>query len=177
MQEMWVQSPDQQDPLEKKMTTHSSILAWKIPWTEEAGRLQSMGSQKSWAWLSDYTTSNVLSGSKNPNPFLSCLMVPPRYEADAQGLGDWTGSRWCWGVSPPEGDGPSTDTALFQFHSLAFWSPWTTSVLAPPPAPSSSPGPVGGAPWLSKRQDNWRGSRWLAKDHGAPGSFDQSGSP
>ena len=36
-----------EDPLEKEMTTHSSILAWEIPWTEEAGRPQSMGSQKS----------------------------------------------------------------------------------------------------------------------------------
>ena len=43
----WVQSLDQEDPLEKEMATHSSILAWKIPWTEEPGRLQSMGSQ-SW---------------------------------------------------------------------------------------------------------------------------------
>ena len=37
-------SLDQEDPLEKEMATHSSILAWKIPWTEELGRLQSMGS-------------------------------------------------------------------------------------------------------------------------------------
>ena len=35
-----------EDPLEKQMATHSSILAWKIPWTEEAGRLQSMGSEE-----------------------------------------------------------------------------------------------------------------------------------
>ena len=37
----------QEDPLEKEMATHSSILAWEIPWTEETGRLQSMASQKS----------------------------------------------------------------------------------------------------------------------------------
>ena len=46
MQETQVQSLGQEDPLEKKMTTHSSSLAWKIPWTEEPGRLQSMGSQR-----------------------------------------------------------------------------------------------------------------------------------
>ena len=46
MQETQVLSLGQEDPLEKKMATHSSILAWKIPWTEEPGRLQSMGSQK-----------------------------------------------------------------------------------------------------------------------------------
>ena len=46
MQEMWVQSLGQEDPLEKEMATHSSILAWKIPWTEEPDGLQSMGSQR-----------------------------------------------------------------------------------------------------------------------------------
>ena len=44
--ETWVQSLGQEDPLEKEMATHSSTLAWKIPWTEEPGRLQSMGSQR-----------------------------------------------------------------------------------------------------------------------------------
>ena len=43
MQEPWVQSLSWEDPLEKEMATHSSILAWRIPCTEEAGRLQSMG--------------------------------------------------------------------------------------------------------------------------------------
>ena len=42
----WVQSLGQEDPLEKEMATHSSILAWRIPWTEEPGRLQTMGSQR-----------------------------------------------------------------------------------------------------------------------------------
>ena len=46
MQEIWVQSPGWEDPLEKEMATHSSILAWRIPWTEEPGGLQSMGSQR-----------------------------------------------------------------------------------------------------------------------------------
>ena len=45
MQETQVQSLGQEDPLEKEMATHSSTLAWKIPWTEECGRLQSMGLQ------------------------------------------------------------------------------------------------------------------------------------
>ena len=43
MQETWVQSPGQEDSLEKGMATHSRILAWRIPWTEEPGGLQSMG--------------------------------------------------------------------------------------------------------------------------------------
>ena len=45
MLETQVQSLGQEDPLEKEMTTHSSTLAWKSPWTEEPGRLQSMGLQ------------------------------------------------------------------------------------------------------------------------------------
>ena len=47
MQEMRVQSLGQEDLLEEEMATHSSILAWEIPWTEEPGGLQSMGLQKS----------------------------------------------------------------------------------------------------------------------------------
>ena len=45
MQETWVRSLGREDPLEKEMAIHSSIPAWKIPWMEEPGRLQSMGSQ------------------------------------------------------------------------------------------------------------------------------------
>ena len=46
MWETWVRSLGQEDPLEKEMATQSSILAWRIPWTEEPGGLQSMGSQR-----------------------------------------------------------------------------------------------------------------------------------
>ena len=46
MRETWVQSLGQEDPLENEIATHSSILVWKIPWIEEPGRLQSMGSQR-----------------------------------------------------------------------------------------------------------------------------------
>ena len=46
MQETWVQSLGWEDPLEKGMATHSSILAWRITWTEESGRLQSIGLQR-----------------------------------------------------------------------------------------------------------------------------------
>ena len=45
MQETWVQSLGWEGPLEKEMAIHSSTIAWKIPWTEEPGRLHSMGSQ------------------------------------------------------------------------------------------------------------------------------------
>ena len=46
MQATWVPSLDQEDPLEKEMAIHCSILAWRIPWTEEPGSLQSTGSQR-----------------------------------------------------------------------------------------------------------------------------------
>ena len=46
MQAIWVRSLGQEIPLEEEMATHSSILAWEIPWTEEPGGLQSMGSQE-----------------------------------------------------------------------------------------------------------------------------------
>ena len=46
MQESWVQSLGMENPLEEGMATHTSFLAWRTPWTQESGRLQSMGSQK-----------------------------------------------------------------------------------------------------------------------------------
>ena len=57
MQETQVQSLFQEDPLEKEMATHASIPAWEIPWTEKPGRVPSMGPQKSWTRLRDYTTT------------------------------------------------------------------------------------------------------------------------
>ena len=62
MQETRVQSLGREDLLEKEMVTHSSILAWKIPWTEKSGRLQAMGSQ-SRTRLSDFTS-------------LYCMLIP-----------------------------------------------------------------------------------------------------
>ena len=59
MWETWVQPLSREDPLEKEMATHSSTLAWKIPWTEKPGRLQPKGLQ-SWTRLSDFTFSRLL---------------------------------------------------------------------------------------------------------------------
>ena len=53
MEETWVRSLGQEDPLEEEMVTHSSILAMEVPWTEEPGELLSMGSQKSRAQLTE----------------------------------------------------------------------------------------------------------------------------
>ena len=54
MQEIQVQFLGQEDSLEEAIATHSSILAWKIPWTEELGGLQSMGLANSWTGLCDF---------------------------------------------------------------------------------------------------------------------------
>ena len=59
MRETWIRSLGWEDPLEKEMATHSSTLAWKIPRTEEPGRLQSVGSQ-SQARLSDFTHTKYI---------------------------------------------------------------------------------------------------------------------
>ena len=53
MQETWVQPLGQEDPLERGRATHSSILAWESPWTEENEGVQSIGSQKSWTGLNN----------------------------------------------------------------------------------------------------------------------------
>ena len=66
-QEMLVQSPGQEDPLEKEMATHSSIPAWRIPWAEEPGRLQSMGSQRV-----GHDWSNRAHSTEFPKNFLGC---------------------------------------------------------------------------------------------------------
>jgi len=55
MQETRVQSLGQEDPLEKEMATHSSVLAWKIPWMKEPGRLTIHSIAKSWTRLSNFT--------------------------------------------------------------------------------------------------------------------------
>ena len=63
MQETWVWSLVQEDPLEKGMATHCSMLAWRIPWTEEPGRLQSMGLQRVrhyWAHIHTHTFFFIL---------------------------------------------------------------------------------------------------------------------
>ena len=64
MQEMWVQSLDQEDPLEEGMATHSSILAWRIPWTEQPGGLQSIGLQ-SWTRLQRLITHTCIKYSED----------------------------------------------------------------------------------------------------------------
>ena len=73
MQETWVRSLGWEDPLEKEMATHSSILAWRIPWTEEPGELQSMGLQRVGH---DWETSLSLSQTLNSKHICSIFGLP-----------------------------------------------------------------------------------------------------
>ena len=66
---MRVQSLGREDPLEEGMATHSSILAWRVPWTEEPGRLQSMGSQ-SQSQLSDQARTYCICTPRFLFPFI-----------------------------------------------------------------------------------------------------------
>ena len=81
MWETWVWSLGWEDPLEKEMATHSSILAWKIPWTEAPGRLQSMGSQRvghDWATsLSSVKTVLPIRLSVQPMHPATCFLWRP----------------------------------------------------------------------------------------------------
>ena len=72
MRETWVQSLGWEDLLEKEIATHSSILAWKIPWTEESGRLQSMRAERS------YSTFKVRRGSSEEIPLVQGKRNPSK---------------------------------------------------------------------------------------------------
>ena len=86
-EENWVRSLNQKDPLEKEMAPHSSILAWKIPWMEEPGRLKSRGSQRvgqNWAtslffFLGELKSFNVCTGRVNESSALNAFS----FEADS----------------------------------------------------------------------------------------------
>ena len=73
VQEIQVQSPGQEDPLEKEKATHSSILAWRIPWTEEQGRLQSMGLQR----VGHNCASSLVPGQMGKWPLFSFFFFIP----------------------------------------------------------------------------------------------------
>ena len=121
MWETWVRSLGQEDPLEKGMTTHSSIHAWKIPWTKEPGGLQSMGSQRiGHNWVTSLHFRDICSlQSQTGDKDIQCtvLNVKP------------SGLSWLclalWLVTPflkqlPQGSG---------YRTVTNSSPWVTSVL------------------------------------------------
>ena len=90
MQEIWVRSLGQEYPLEKEMATHSSIPAWKIPWTEEPGGLSSMGSQRvrhNWA---RHTSGTLLRPQEAGRVDLGCTphQLPGLVHTHVHGVGD-----------------------------------------------------------------------------------------
>ena len=124
MQETWVWSLDQEDPLEKAMSTHSSILAWRIPWTEEPGGLQSMGSQRvrhNWLTLSLFTVNYIKVFCTATIHSSTLAWKIPRTEEPGrlQTMGSWrVGHDW------------ATSLSLFPFlHWRRKWQP--TPVFLP----------------------------------------------
>ena len=103
MWEIWVQSLGQEDPLEKGMANHSSIFAWRIPWTEEPGGLQSMGSQRvrhNWAtsiFFQFLFFKPPSSKQPKPNHAGFCpasTLLPPLH-------GSTSGNIWLFSPFPP----------------------------------------------------------------------------
>ena len=113
MQETWARSLGQEDPLEKETETHSSNLTWEIPWTEEPGRLQSMGLQRvGHDWVTSLSLSLVLfrlnwvSNRRDPGfqiskPIISRTEVEkPSYPEVLQGWASHLDAEHCVGSSP-----------------------------------------------------------------------------
>ena len=141
MQETWVQSLGQEDPLEKEMSIHSSTIAWKIPWTEEPGRLQSMGSQRVGH---DWVTSLSLSPEPCQGQVPWGKAWPPsfREKSCVPGEPDWKEALgWGWGAQsscslhpaclrPHLGQEPSLAITHWwarpSFQPPASWATWTS---------------------------------------------------
>ena len=108
MQETWVQSLGREDPLEKEMATHSSILAWKIPWTEEPGRLQSTWGCKELERTERLTLSlSQWGGWRRADLSLghfSCSFSfgSRNSRRSREELGDWVCCCWVFLVSAPD---------------------------------------------------------------------------
>ena len=137
MQETWVWSLGWEDPLKESMATHSSILAWRIPWTEEPGRLQSMGSQRVRQNWSDWAQHRLM-GVRSP---LILQVLTAAYLLVNSGC--W-GGRWQWNSpghcpgSQPSSTRQTTTNKKLQLSSLqrkikpcrkaGAWSPEGTEV-------------------------------------------------
>ena len=133
MQEMWVRSLGWEDPLKDSMATHSSILTWEIPWTEEPGGLQSTGSQRvGQDWTAEHTSTGSLAAAKS---LQSCLSLCDPIDGSPPGSGvpgilqartlEWVAisfsSAWKWKVKVKS-----------LSHVWLFATPWTEAYQAPP---------------------------------------------
>ena len=125
MQETWVRSLGQEDPLEKKMATYSSIFAWEIPWTEEPGWLQSMGSQRvrhNWSDLAAAAAQGSIKSLFILNQ--SCLPGGSDSKASACNAGD-LGSIPGSGRSPGEENGNPLQYSCLE-NSMGRGAWWAT---------------------------------------------------
>ena len=144
MRETWVRSLGWKDPLEKEMATHSSILAWRIPWMEKPGGLQSTGSQRvrhDWATSLSQSYNHVsVSHSVVPNSLWPHGLQPSVHEIFQVIILEWVtisfSNAWKWKV---------------KVKSLSrvqlFVTPWTAAPQAPPSMGFS-------------RQEYWRRVPW-----------------
>ena len=142
MQETWVWSLSQEYPLEKEIATHSSILAWEIPWTEEPGRLQSMGSQRvgpDSLKVSDFPfpspTCSVQSGSLS----VTLLTQAQGVQLRKQNYAKYMETRWRKEVTCVHIQGETGKAYIFwapkscisQTEKKKKKNPWTRSFKAP----------------------------------------------
>ena len=106
---MWVWSLGQKDPQEEGMATHSSILAWRIPWTEESGGLQSMGLQRVGHNWTNLACTHALRDLRNTNPTILSRISLYGFKPITDGCESWTVKKaecqridvfelWCWGT-------------------------------------------------------------------------------
>ena len=94
MQESWVRSLGWEDPLEKEMATHSSTLAWRIPWTEERDRLQSMDSQRVAHECANKFHFHLLAGTATWSRLILCIPIPvPEESISPKSPGSFIGER------------------------------------------------------------------------------------
>ena len=123
MQETQVQSLVQEYPLEKGMATHSNILAWRIPWSEDPGRLQSMGSQNSWTLLSAHTHTHTQVKFQNQHSNQMLLSLNPVHDSPSSQL---TPNQVCISdLYPPHFLG--SESVNHSMESDSFVTPWTVA--------------------------------------------------
>ena len=123
MQETWVRSLGWEDPLEEEMVVHSSILAWKIPWTEEPGELLSTGSQSvRHNWTQSYKRTDYCSCVNCFLPLL-WLFFPLSFLLSS--------TKICWGVF---GNDILWFFSLYHFwiyaRSFSLWLPWSSHKIS-----------------------------------------------
>ena len=133
VQETWVRILGREDPLEKEMATHSSTLVWKIPWTEEPGRLQSMGSQRvghDWATSFHFRVWKIWPLFPFLSPPSFSLAVPHNMWGHNCPVRDWT----CF---PSDGSmewvltsGLAGKVLLFIFFSFLPYSPFSFLIFS-----------------------------------------------